>query len=109
MSTVDIRIAAGRALDQLGLTADDVADRLRALGIKGEPKCENHCALAVHLGQLDGVADVDVLETFALIYQHGQAKSITVDLPEAVQVFVHRFDDGVYLDLIQVDTAAVAR
>jgi hypothetical protein len=111
MTATDIRLAAGRALDQLGLTADDGADRMRALGIKGEPKCDSACIVAVYLNRtVQDIVEVDVLETCAYLYTAaGSADAVIVDLPEPVQVLVHRFDSGVYLDLIQVDTAAVAR
>jgi hypothetical protein len=104
----DIRLAAGRALFQLGASADDIANRLRALEIKGDTCSENTCAVAVFLGRLPGVADVDVLETHALLYPVGSATAVEVDLPAPVQVFVQHFDRGVHLDLV-VDPEAAAR
>jgi len=109
MTAPDIRLAAGRALDHLGLTADEGADRMRALGIKGRPKLDNACIVSIYLQRsVDGVVEVDVLETCAYLYPTGSADAVIVDLPQPVQVLVHRFDSGVYLDLIQADTAAVA-
>jgi hypothetical protein len=104
-----IRNNAARAIDELGLTADDVAGRLRALEIKGERMNENTCPLAVYLLRLDGVAGAEVNEEDAFLYPAGNATPVVVQLSDAAKDFLHWFDLGIYLDLVQNDTTAVAR
>lgn len=89
-------------LAELGDTADDVADRLRALGIKGERGVGEHCPIAnlLHSNGYEG-AEVDT----DTIYPEGSFGDVEVDAPEPVEEFIRRFDDGVYLDLIVVNPA----
>jgi hypothetical protein len=96
--TITTRVT--RTLDELGHSADDVADRLRALGIKGQALA-HCCPIANLLRQLDCVISVDVLEIFAGVLGD-DGRDIQVDVPEAVSTFIARFDAGVYLDLVEV-------
>lgn len=91
-------------LAQLGDTPDQVADRLRALGIKGE-RYGNCCPVANYLAS-------EVPACFFRVYEHGVAiyKAPYVsaydraDVPGPVERFIRRFDEehGPYLDLVEV-------
>lgn len=91
---------AERALDELGLTADCVADRLRALEIKGEPKSLEHCPVANYLrSRIAGLRDVEVTGTATWVAGDGDTRIVTTPAP--VAAFVRDFDLGIHLDLVQ--------
>jgi hypothetical protein len=100
--TADITTRATAALDALGHTADEVADQLRAKGIKGERLDEGACPIANYLSGIDGVIDVDVIEKRTWIGVDHSPQMIEVVNPDAITTFVSRFDRGVYLDLVAV-------
>lgn len=91
-----------RRLDELGPTADDVADKLRALGIKGELEHSNACPVANYLGRDTTLTGVEVLETVAEVWvgHPDLAVKFEVPVPPPVEMFIRRFDAGVYLDLV---------
>lgn len=97
-ATDTIKARATAALAELGDTPDAVADRLRALEIKGWMGSESMCPIAVYLARLDDTWVVEVLGEQAFI-SDDEITTVEVDLPEPVSLFVRRFDQGVYLDL----------
>lgn len=102
---------AARTLDELGPTPDDVADRLRALGIKGDRGSSCACPIALILRAVDGVEDADVLETIAEVWDKANpdAAAVEVHVPQPVSEFIVRFDKGVYLDLVATPGDAANR
>jgi hypothetical protein len=96
-----------QALAELGaLTPDGIADRMRALGIKGvrEKSCE--CPLARYLDPrgIDGVRVSPHFGPTWVAWFMGTVVEVT--LPSTVAEFAVRFDRGVYLDLVAVDGGA---
>jgi hypothetical protein len=96
---------ATRLLVKLGDNADAMADRLRALGIKGARLLSNVCPLAVYLGTQGITAYVSREEICVPV---DDDTTVHVPVPAATAVFVERFDGGVYLDLIDVDLTDAA-
>jgi hypothetical protein len=96
-----------QALAELGaLTPDGIADRMRALGIKGElgrPRC---CPIALYLRAVPGIAWVSVIPTRVTFVLAPVSPFGRVPAPGSVYLFVKRFDRGVYLDLVAVDGGA---
>lgn len=89
-------------LADLGGTADAVADRLRALGIKGTRHDGCSCPIA-NLLRSNGcgtseleVSNYHVYPTGSLIPNDQEVPQ----LPPPVTQFIRRFDEGVYLDLV---------
>jgi hypothetical protein len=107
MSDIDELDARVRQLlIDLGDTPDAVADRLRALEIKGQCGQPRRCPIANYVrsrmpeevGAVSAIPSrVRVLRGEAPISRWGG--TVTT---EAVYVFIRRFDRGVYLDLIEV-------
>lgn len=93
-----------RAIDELGHSADAIADRFRTLGIKGVRKSEHACPVACYLADIDHNWLVDVLETEVRIqFWDDTTDNITkiwVELTDSASAFVTRFDQGIYLDLV---------
>jgi hypothetical protein len=90
------------AITDLGDTPDAIADRLRALGIKGRPGACDTSPLARFIQTIPGAGDAYAgYDTVDL--RNGEAP---LDLPEAAVEFGARFDRGVYLDLIDMDVQA---
>lgn len=91
-------------LVSLGSTADEIADKLRAAGIKGSHGMDC-CPIANWLKREVGLTDWDEIEVDALsvyLCRHEQ-ESLVVNPPTPVVEFVCRFDDeGEYLDLEEV-------
>ncbi len=103
MSAVDHEAAVAQLLAELGDTADAVADRLRALGIKGIPGDACWCPVASYLKR-NGYEAVAVSMSdwgCALSVEQGYG-AIDGDTPGPVVEFIARFDEGVYLDLVEV-------
>lgn len=98
MTATDIKTRAATALAALGDTPDAIADRLRALGIKGWRGSESTCPIAVYLARVDQTWSTEVVERTVLI-SDDEITTVEVDVPEPVSLFVRRFDKGVYLDL----------
>lgn len=100
MTVSNIKTRAAAALAELGATPDAVADRLRALEIKGWRGSESMCPVAVYLARLDESWVAEVLEEQVWIgISDDEITPIEVDLADPVSLFVRRFDRGVYLDL----------
>ena len=91
-------LTLAQALAELPDTADGIADRMRALGIKGKRHYITCCPLATFLRD-KGIrgAVIDGME--ASIRGVDDFTPLTGSQAE----FVRRFDAGVYLDLVEVD------
>jgi hypothetical protein len=98
VSAAEHEAAIGRLLAELGDTADEVADTLRAKGIKGRPKSGCGCPVA-RLLEREGYTQPWV---HGEIYVERDDLELRVDFTEAIEQFIERFDDGVYLDLVEV-------
>lgn len=88
-----------RALAELGaLTPDGIADRMRALGIKGVPGDDCTCPIAEYLRRTDqrGVSVGGWIIT----------EDVYMTTPAMIAEFIERFDRGVYMDLVVVDGGA---
>jgi hypothetical protein len=99
MTAADVKTRAAAALAELGDTPDAVADRLRALEIKGWRGSESMCPVAVYLARVDYSWVVEVLDIEVWFHIERLDDAFEMPLPEPVSEFVQRFDKGVYLDL----------
>lgn len=108
-TTVTVHVTA--LLNQLGATPDAIHDRLLVLDCKGLRDDCGACPIAVYLLRSDlNPSQVFVgNSTVTLIFGDPAEPDQRVDVhtPEQVSEFVHRYDSGVYLDLVTV--AAVTR
>jgi len=101
MTTVNITAQVETTLAELGDTPDAIADRLRALGIKGRQHSMRFCPIARLIEPLNGVEFVEVDGRYAFLSPDIDTTD-WVWLPQPVREFVSWFDDGVYLDLAEV-------
>lgn len=92
---------AHQLLVDLGDNADAIADRLRALGIKGAQCLANICPLAVYL-DTHGITAYISAKTI-IVPIDGETATVRLPVPPGVAVFVERVDGGVYLDLIDAE------
>jgi hypothetical protein len=88
-------------LEELGHSADEVADALRAKGIKGvrnTVRFLNPIVRYAHTRQAD-VYGIDLIQgdCLRIVFANGQAEEIAV--PEPVQRFLDNFHRGQYPDL----------
>lgn len=89
-------------LGTLGGTADQVADNLRTLGLKGVQKDECNCPVARLLLRLPEVVQVAVIDDHVLVWTRFHDE-VYIALPEPVAAFQALFDtDGPYLDLVEL-------
>lgn len=88
-------------LHSLGDNADAIADRLRALEIKGLRKDCATCPLAEFLRHVGGYDEAYVGDAAITAYRANEPRAEVVP-PPAVVAFIERFDKGVYLDLVEV-------
>jgi len=87
--------------DNLGDTADKVAQALKSLGIRGV----RHAVYVMHpivryaKTQLTGSPDLNVIrvKTLRIVYPDGQLQII--QMPDAVVAFLDAFNNGAYPDL----------
>lgn len=85
-----------RMLNDLGNTSEDVANRLRELGIKGRPGSAFHCPIARYLKTEFSWATVSP----------GVIRINFIDMkpmPEHVRQFIRDFDSDLYPDLIETE------
>ena len=80
-------------LTVLGSSADQVADRLAAMGFTGRQSVVGDCPVARYLRET-------VRRTAVMGAKHCLVDNIAFPLPEAVQAFVHEFDSGAYPTLV---------
>lgn len=99
MTAVDVTARVTAALAELGDTPDAVADSLRAKGIKGARRAECDCPVANYLRTLDGISEIEVSGTEVFLGPSID-QGIGIEMPVSVAGFVHHFDEGVYLDLV---------
>jgi hypothetical protein len=85
---------------ELGDTADKVADTLRAKGIKGWRRSSCACPVAKVLIAA-GYPDVEV-DAGWVWPESTRTDDFCVTVPKPVSNFIIRFDEGVYLDLVEV-------
>lgn len=102
MSAVDHEAAVAKLLADLGDTADAVADRLRALGIKGKQAWACACPVANYLVRNGYEGAVFSAEEYAIPNPDDVWNVLTGRTPQPVGLFIDRFDEGVYLDLVEV-------
>lgn len=92
-----------RELIELGRTADEIADRLRALEIKGVLSNPCRCPVAQFMARL-GVPN-SVVSRSQIEFGRGRDWHI-ITTPGAVAAFLRNFDRGVYLDLVLTEAAS---
>jgi hypothetical protein len=99
-----VELLVTEALRDLGQreTADAVANEMRAAGIKGTQDDTCTCPLANYLTQLPGVDQVEVLDNHVYLWVGDQAEPAVIELAESVSNFVYLFDQGVFLDLVDL-------
>lgn len=104
----DHTAAVAELLAGLGDTPDAVADTLRARGIKGVPGDCERCAVATLIRRETGLGAQVCLyptpegEVTGTAYlRTGPDDEVRVALPDAAARFARRFDEGVYLDLVE--------
>ena len=104
MNAADMHKQVTAALTGLGLDSDQVADALRAKGIKGRRGSECLCPIAIYLGRtVRDIHEVEVQEGELFVQfdgSDGGTESVFVPTPDAIALFVRHFDRGVYLDLV---------
>jgi hypothetical protein len=93
-------LSLSQALSELPDTPDGIADRMRALGIKGERVSVTRCPVAKYLTGL-GFKGVVVNQYYVRTGPPEEA----VPTPPALAGFIQRLLDGVYLDLVEVPDA----
>jgi hypothetical protein len=79
VTAADVKTRVTAALAELGDTRDAVADRLRALNIKGYRNDENLCPIALYLARIDQGWVVEVLKGGVYI-DDGDERGIYLDL-----------------------------
>lgn len=99
--TTDLITRLHAELVALGDTADAIADRLRAKGIKGLQQDDYRCPIA-HLIRTLGVEEVAVCEN-AIQFLDNDCYGVEIATPEAIEQFIQNFDGGMYLDLVDLD------
>ncbi|BEL07873.1 hypothetical protein Q0Z83_060640 [Actinoplanes sichuanensis] len=102
--TTDLRaqIIALLAEVSRGGSADKVADALRSRDIKGRMSDTCECPIAHLIKTLPGIDQVDVVNGHVVIWASGVEEPFSVDLTGPLTTFVFLFDQGVYLDLVQL-------
>lgn len=92
-----------QALADLGDTPDAVADHLRSLGLKGKPVSGDCCPIARYLVQR-GFEWASVNHLSVLVNNPAREFAQHIEpCPKPVRRFIQRFDDGVYLDLVEIN------
>jgi hypothetical protein len=100
----------GTLLRQLGDSPDEVADALRRSGVRGVPRSNRSCAIALYLAALLGsdtrvrsvrVGHCSLQLALATGPEHRPAGHLTVQLPKPVRRFVAAFDAHEYPDILR--------
>lgn len=99
----DPQTTVTKLLAELGDTPDAVADRLRALDVKGYQSSPPCCPVALYL--VGRGVDRPLVDDCDVQTGPRSARSVHPN-PPAVRAFIHRFDQGVYLDLVESGEAA---
>jgi len=96
---------AVRLLADLGDTADKIADKLRALDVRGVRLLSNVCVLAVYL-DTKGITAYVSRDQIAVPVDDDT--NVCLPVPDAIAAFLAHFDGGVYLDLIDAEPNLLA-
>jgi len=96
-------------LTLLGSTADEVAARLQAVGVRGFPTNIYECAIARYLSAVLGadlrITTVEVSSSEVAVDRRPWWRlPLVVSLPPAVRQFVGEFDAGIHPDLVDEDS-----
>jgi hypothetical protein len=109
-----LRAQVARELGSLGATADEVAERLAAAGVRGRPGNASDCALAVYLSAVVA-SDPQVRAVYVApervllkLDQRRWWPWIGVAMSKPLRSFVARFDRSAYPTLVRSDAAADA-
>jgi hypothetical protein len=94
------------ALAELGDTPDAIADRLRALEIKGKRGAACQCPIAAYLRFRFGVRAIVGAGMQDVITWRARTGWPEIPTPLPVAAFALNFDRGVYLDLVLAEAAA---
>ena len=90
----EIHLALLEDLQTLGRTPEEMARKLRGLGLKGVRKCYYGCPVAGFLRRLGyGVLEVGCLEIVIV-------GRIRVKTPDLVREFIRMFDENRWPDLV---------
>lgn len=95
MKPVDLELS----LKKLGRSGNQVAQSLRDFGIKGQPLIPSSCPIAQYLMSLTDQG-VSVYTTSAY-YNGVDVPTDSIKLPKAVRIFIHKFDEGKFPDLVR--------
>jgi hypothetical protein len=90
-----------RMLDQLGTTPEEIALCLKALGIQGVRNTVRFLNPIVKYAKtrIHGAHDMDVITGTVLRIKLPNGLPLAMPLPEAVRVFLDKFNDGHYPEL----------
>lgn len=88
-----------QALDDLGRTDDEIAARLKELGITGEVCMSYICAIANYLRLIFG-QHIEPEVDPGLITIHGLDEPVSIWPEKPLADFIEHYDAGVYPDLI---------
>ena len=97
-------LSLAEALAALPDTADDIAARLTAKGIRGVREASCNCPITNHLTGL-GFHTVSVTLSRVIATRPGDRHPSDVRMPWWIAEFVHRFDSGEWPELVLDDTA----
>ncbi len=96
----------------LGGTPDEVAGSLEATGVRGKPRDNRTCAVALYMSAVLGseprvrsvsVGHCSMALTIVTADDHRPAGRLHVQLPKSVRQFVAEFDQGRYPQVIAGD------
>jgi hypothetical protein len=95
MKPVDLK----RALNELGNSSQEVYEKLKTKGIRGKLGSSKSCPIANYLEFLTGHPMSVGMRTYNYC---GTEKHLhDDDLPVAIRVFIQRFDDKVFPDMVE--------
>lgn len=97
------------ALTELGSSAEAIADRLRALEIKGTRGDACECPIAVYLHRRFGIRAVVSSGPGSTVDWRSGPGWHAICTPMPIVDFIGRHDRGVYLDLVPTTTSEVPR
>lgn len=105
MERRELRRHTASLLASLGNGADEVARRLAAASVKGEPGNPEGCAIAAYLGAVIGgdsrVESVKVSPWRVILHTSLGRRPVTVTLPPGLQSFVQRYDHCAFPELVR--------
>jgi len=90
------------ALNALGNSAEEVAESLGKLGIKGTLGDADTCPVAYYL-KSKGLKDAFVTSNMVREGTSAGFSDLRVDIPLSVQFFIEHFDDGAWPEMVLED------